>query len=192
MSSTTNKTVMTGVAVVVAAVLGVVGVGILDSTGLEQQFQTSNESEWNTYASNTNDVVVNSNGYLALNDTSGATYGNYDSVTLNSNESSSERYVVDVSLPNETSNEVRLQVGTGTEYDLVDGRNKLDVTPADSYTFELERNASGDESPRVESLTAYTQDDSGSLLRLVGTAGFGLLLLLVVVNQLNLKGKRRV
>jgi len=80
MTSSTNKTVAAGVSVVLAAVFAVVGLGVIDSAQLTQEFNIDTESEFNTYASSLNGVVVTADGYVELD--SANTSGTYQSVEL--------------------------------------------------------------------------------------------------------------
>jgi len=188
MSDSTNKTVASGVSVMIAVIFAIVGVGFLDSAQLNQEFQIDSETEWNNYAATLDGVVVNTNGYVELEATN--TSGTYTSVTLDANESTANRYHVYASVP-EPGNSSATLVVSGNSYELQDGVNKFDVTAGSSFSLEFQRDSTGVESPNVDSVTGLSGADSGGLLRLVGVAAFGLLLLLVVLQYMGFSGMGR-
>lgn len=187
MSDSTNKTVMAGVSIVLAVVFGIVGVGVLDSAQLDEEFRLDTETEWNNYAQALNGVNVTADGVVQLS--AANVSGSYDSITLDANESDSNRYHVYASVPEPENSTVSLVVG-GTTYDLQDGINKVDVTAADSFQLDFQRDATSVESPSVDTVSALSGANEGGLLRLVGVAAFGLLILLVAVQYMGI-GTRR-
>lgn len=182
MTSTTNKTVMAGVSVVLAAVLAVVGVGVIDSANLTTEFSLDTQSEWNNYAASLNGVVVTSNGNVELD--TGNTSGTYQSVALDANESNSSFYNVYTNVPEPDNSSVSLVVD-GNTYELDDGKNKVELdSQGSSFSLEFQRDSTSVSTPQVDKLVGLSGSKSG-LLRLVGLASFGLLLLLVLLQYMN-------
>lgn len=184
MSDSTNRSIQMGVSLVVAMVLAVVGVGILDGHNLTQEFEIDTESEWNDYSSTLTNVEVTAEGEVQLSSASNT--GTYDSVVLDSNESDSTRYNVYASVPEPENSSVSLLVN-GNTYDVEDGLNKFDLeSGASEFDLEFNRDADTVESPSVTTLVGLS-GDTGGLLRLVGTAAFGLLVLMTVVQYARMR-----
>lgn len=181
MSLTVNKSVNAGVALVVGLILASVGVGVLDSSTFTQEFEVDNNTEWTNYGSSLSGVQVNGS-YLVLEDAN--TSGTYTSVTLDSNESDSSRYEVLTNVPDADNSSVTLTV-SGNDYTLEDGFNTVDLdSKGDSFELTLERDATSVSSPEVDYVRGLS-GETGSILRLVGLASFGLLLLLGLLQYMD-------
>lgn len=163
-----------GVAVLVAAVFGIIGMQVATEADFDTVYTVDNDSEWN--AGTLNGLQV-SNGALLLNDT--ATTGDYTSETISN---STDRVEVYASVDDPDNSSVSLTVG-GTTYELNDGRNAFNLdSTLSSYTFTLDysRDATSVTSPEVSLYEA--QSGEGGLLTLIATAAFALLLLMSVLR----------
>lgn len=179
MSDSTNKSIQMGVSLFVALVLAIVGVGILDSHNLTQEFNIDNETEWNNYAATLTGVEVTTDDLVQLNSTS--TTGTYDSVALSGNETDTNRFEVYTNIPEPDNSSVSLLVN-GNTYDLTAGSNRIALdSTASEFDLEFNRDADTVSSPQVTTLVGLS-GDTGGLLRLVGVAAFGLLVLLTVTQ----------
>jgi len=163
-----------GVAVLVAAVFGVIGMQVATEADFDTVYSVETDSDWD--AGTLNSVNV-SNGAVLLDDT--ATSGDYTSATVSN---STDRVQVYASVDDPDNSSVSLTVD-GTTYELNDGSNvfNLDNTVS-SYTFTLDfsRDADTVTSPEVSLYEA--QSGEGGLLTLIATASFALLLLLSVLK----------
>lgn len=177
-----NEMIGAGVGLLFSFVLVIAATGMADDYALTEQFSVDTESEWNTYQSS-GTATVNADGYIELTGTD--TTGNYDSVTLDANESESTHYVVHTNISDAYNSSATFSAG-GITYSLEDGENQFELdSGVDSYSFELNRDADTVSSPEVDSVTASTQKgDTVSLVMYMAAALFLILSLAAVVTRL--------
>jgi len=173
-----NKTVAAGVSVVLVVVFALVGVGVLDSAELTNVLTVDSQAEWQNNGTLTN-LTATAGGELQL--AGDNLTGDYVSNNF-ANASDATIYSVRTSIPEPGNSSVTLTVD-GTDYDLSSGSNRVSVTGGSNFELSYERDGVNVTSPSVDSVSVLA-GDTGSLLRLVALAAFGLLLLLVVVNYL--------
>lgn len=184
MSHSVNKTTKVGVAVILAVVFAMIGMGVLVSSELTTVLDVDSQSEWQNNGT-LNGLVATSSGELELD--SSNTSGNYVYDTFD-NQSDVTRASVYVDIPEPDNSSVTLVVDSSS-YELSDGTNNVDVSGGSSYELQFQRDSTNITSPSVAS-SVFRAGETGSILWLVGTAAFGLLILLVVVSYLNVDVSR--
>lgn len=183
MSHSVNKSITAGLAVVLVAVMAVVGVQIVESSNTTNVLTLDTNTEWEN---GTLTNLTTENDTLLLNTSEVA--GTYDSETLSRDDVN--EYEVSVDLPDPDNSSVDLVV-SGTTYNLEDGYQEVDVSGTHTtFTLEFARDSTSIESPQVSLLRANVVEDSG-LLTLIAGASFGLLLLLALLQHVGGLGAGR-
>lgn len=201
MADSTQKTLMTGVALIVAVLFGIVGMQVLAPANVNTVIDADTNAEWNAFIEDTNSdgttisanyVIENDEFSIAQDNTSGYIY----SQNLTDEQLTPENVTVDATLPDADNSSITLAftdesgLNTVNTVQLTSGENEVAIPDGtERISLSLTRDAATIESPSVQSIFAqYTET---SLLYLVGGAAFGLLVLMMVVQELGMGLSRR-
>lgn len=169
-----NTVVTGGVGLLVAFIFAIVGVQAATQASFDSTLALDNQSELEE-GTLTNLVVetVNGEDQVVLNGT--ATTGSYASATYSNTV---DRHVFYVDITDSDNSSLSVSTG-GNTYELEDGRNvvELDSTVTSDYSFTVDfsRDADTVESPEFKRYEA--QEQTSSLLPLLASGGFAILLL---------------